>query len=265
VSRHLFTVALLLLVSTGICSAFHYYPNPGWKQGEQYRGWNGSDLRLSRPRLQLYGTVSPDFADGIGYGAFYMTGADFKISRFVNLKTSLRLGRNIPRLDSLAISMYMQPLHFLALSIGYTVRPLSRFGINEHNLVLLAAFPLDFLKMPRWFDMELDLGFVFRFIDLDSRNSRIGPIINEYFMIWRTLFSFHPHNVYSIGFELGNFTSEVIETLNYWRLVVNQDFHLPGYITVFFNAGFSMAGSLPFAGIVYRGFVETGVRYAITF
>jgi hypothetical protein len=240
--------------------------NPFWQNGVTHKPIPGiNPFILTEPQFIADFSVPIDYADGIYFGAYYQLDTEFRLSRIFNFYSTLKLGINVPVLNSASVSWIMYPIPYLKTGINYKVRNFSQYQIIEHNLSFIIEGLFDFKRMPRWFDFDFLSGFNIRFIDMDLRNFNVkyrSDWFLEMFILFRLKFMFHPLFLYSVGFSFGNYDVYVAYAANYWQFELYNYFHIIKGLSIFCNAGFSLSGSFPFAGFINRGWGELGVRYA---
>jgi hypothetical protein len=240
--------------------------NPFWQNGVVHKPIPGiNPFILTEPQFIADFSIPIDYADGIYFGAYYQFDSEIRFSRLFNFYATLKLGVNAPTLNSASISWVTYPIQYLKAFINYKIRNFSQYEIFEHNLSFGAEGFIDLKKMPRWFDCAILGGLNIRFIDMDIRSFNIkyrSDWFLEMFIIFRFKFMFHPVYLYSVGFSIGNYDDYVVYTANYWQFEIYNYFHIIKGVSIFCNAGFSLSGAFPFAGVINRGWGELGVRYA---
>jgi hypothetical protein len=257
------TILIIFIIASDSYS--YGFQNPFWENGVRYKLIPGKNpFLLTEPQIEGNFSFPIDYFDGIYFGVYYQFDAEIRFSKLFNFNSTLKLGINLPVLNSLSFSWLMYPIPYLKVEINYKFRNFSQYEIFEHNISFLVTGLFDFKRMPRWFDMEVLNGFNIRFIDLDIRTNYYkyrSDWLLEMFILFQMKFMFHPLFFYSVGFAFGNYDEYASYTANYWQLELLNYFHIVKGFSLYLNAGFSLSGSFPFAGVVNRGWGEIGARY----
>lgn len=155
------------------------------------------------------------------------------------------------------------PLSFFKFSTEYLFCDFSNYNVFEHNLRFnfsLIYHGVYFVEITHKFGVNL------RFVDLNIHNNNtlynVDWLFFNYFMLQGT-YMFHPVNFTSFGVSFGNIPENNTSSQNFWQLEIINYYHLPEHISVYMSGGFSLAGSLPFAGNINNYWFKIGGIYEI--
>jgi hypothetical protein len=224
-----------------------------------------SKFLFSPDRFKSQVTLSLDYIDATRFGLFLNLQADAQLSKLINFDTRLKIGsrRDTILLQSFYTSWYLHPARFFQFHTGYLFRNFLHYQIAEHQTVFFSVWMNHLFRRVH---LDAILGLTIRMSDLDVRDP--VKILHEnfevsVFPVWQLKLMIHPLSFYSAGLTLGNRDEYELFSLNYWQLELIQHFRLPHRFTLLIRGGFAYSGSLPFAGIINRGWIETGVNYAL--
>lgn len=251
-------ITLLVLVKS---YSFSSYRNPFLNSDGNKIVLIGKKIRPSKLILKV--AINYINSRTLGSDILFETDSSLDFGSFLSFANRLRLDYNGIKVFDAGISFI--PLCFLKINVDYNIRPFREFKVIEHNIFLDIAAVFDRVK---YFTIEFDTGFDFKFSDLDigERNKKYKEnwIFNMIF-IWKISLLFNPLSFYSFGLSIGNRNSYEVFSFNYIEYEFVNYFHLPKNLSIFIKGSFAYAGAMPFAGIIDRFSIKSGLRYEVNF
>ncbi|HPO50961.1 MAG TPA: hypothetical protein PLO89_11595 [Spirochaetota bacterium] len=237
------------------------YENPFWSDSSN----NIINIsKNSRPNKMVFeSSFNYQYSMTMGDSFYFLNGSTINLLNFLSLNDKFKISYD--GLKTANLGLVFSPLTFFRINLNYNVRFFMNYNTIEHNILFDTELIFNRIK---YFFAGATGGFDFRFSDLDlyEKNKIYNKnILFNLIFYFKIYFFVNPISFLSFGFSMGNKTESEVHSFNYLQFEFINYFHLPKNISIFINSGFGYAGSLPFAGVIERFWIHTGLRYEINF